>query len=64
MSPTFTTIIRARCGDDEELGGNEIEFRSKGEEACIQRGFDFGLLEGFAVVEIGVGEDTAESSGQ
>jgi hypothetical protein len=48
-------------GDDEELGGDEVEFGCEGEEACVKGGFSFRLFESFAVVEVCVGEDATEA---
>ena len=50
--------------DDEELGGDEVELGGEGEEAGVEGGLGLGLLEGFAVVEVGVGEDAAEAAGE
>ena len=50
--------------DDEELGGDEVELGGEREEAGVEGGLGLGLLEGFAVVEVGVGEDAAEAAGE
>lgn len=42
--------------DDEELGGDEVEFGSEGEEAGVERGLGLGLFEGLAVMEVCMGE--------
>lgn len=50
--------------DHEELGGDEVELGRQGEEARVERGLGFGLLEGLAVVEVGVREDAPEAPGE
>jgi hypothetical protein len=50
--------------DDEEFGGDEVEFARQREEAGVERRFCFCLFEDFAVVEVGVGEDAPEAAGE
>ena len=50
--------------DDEEFGRDEVELGGEGEEAGVQRRLGLGLLEGFAGVEICMGEDPAKAAGE
>ena len=50
--------------DDEELGGHEVELGGEREEAGVERRLGLGLFKGLAVVEVSVGEDTAEAARQ
>lgn len=56
---TLIVAGEGRRWDDEELRWYEIEFGGQRKEAGVEGRFDFSLFEGFAVVEVGVGEDAA-----
>jgi hypothetical protein len=53
-----------RSGNDEKLGRDQLELGGQCEEAGVQRGFDFSLLESFPVVKVGMGKDSAQASRQ
>ena len=50
--------------DDEELGGDKVKLGGEGEEAGIEGRLGLSLLEGFAVVEIRMGEDPAKAASE
>ena len=51
-------------GDDEELGGDEVETRGEREEAGIERRLGLSLLERLAVVEVSMRENAPKTPGE
>lgn len=51
-------------GDNEEFGRYKVEFGREREEAGVEGRLGLGLLEGLAVVEVGVRKDAPEAPGE
>jgi hypothetical protein len=63
VSASIAAVARG-CGYNEELGRYKFEFRGQGKKAGVQGRFGFGLFEGLTVVEVGMGKDPSQPSGQ
>jgi hypothetical protein len=51
-------------GNDEKLGGYQIELIGEFEEAGIEGRFCFGLLKGFAMVKVSMSKNSAKTAGK